>query len=533
MAVKNLKNNSRNISILLVLGLILLVYGLGTVYVVQFLSVLSTIFIVLGTVSFCICFFSIKSLLPKSASPSQWKKNMLFVILVILWATLFVMVNLLGYRHNKRWDLTKAKQHTLTDSTKDLIGSLYQDIRLTAFYVGLPPKYLEDLFREYQRLSRGKIVTEIIDPIVQIGYAAQFGDVISGKEKKVYIQSGKEQREVDFTDDILTEEVLTNEIVRVIRKVRRVYFLIGHNEFNIYEEGDSGLSAFKALLAGNNVITKRLMLGIEGEIPEDCDVLVIAGPKNHFTEKEEEIIQGYLKDGGDALFLIEHMLVTTPDKPLTEEEKRKNPSLNNILNDWGINIADDVVVDLSSHASGDAGSPATRNYMGHKSIVNDLDYTFFIRPRSISIRKGRRRTVRVAPIILTESDENSWGETNRELQIKYDAGVDRAGPVPIAFAIWEPKEEGEASDTRIIVITDADFLTNAYIDQYSNARLGINTISWLSEVDYQPLMDKRDVDVMRLDLTSMQKRQVGVILFLMPVFIAVAGIIFWVKQRIS
>jgi hypothetical protein len=117
--------------------------------------------------------------------------------------------------------------------------------------------------------------------------------------------------------------------------------------------------------------------------------------------------------------------------------------------------------------------------------------------------------------------------------VKYDAGIDRSGPVPIAFAVWEPKDEGEASDTRIVVITDADFLTNAYIGQYSNARLGINAVNWLSETDYEVFMDKRDIDITKLNLTSPQKRAVGVILFLMPVFIALAGVMVWIRQHIS
>ena len=171
--------------------------------------------------------------------------------------------------------------------------------------------------------------------------------------------------------------------------------------------------------------------------------------------------------------------------------------------------------------------------MAHRSIVHNLDYTFFVRPRSISIKKDRRASVRVAPIILTASDENSWGETNRTLDVKYDAGVDRPGPVPIAFAILEKKEEGEVSDTRIIVITDADFLTNAFIGQYSNAHLGLNAVNWLSESDYRVLINKKDIDVEKLDLTSKQKRVVGVILFLMPMLIAVAGIMAWIKKHLS
>ncbi|MBN1870640.1 MAG: GldG family protein [Candidatus Omnitrophica bacterium] len=527
------KDNSKNIIMLLALGTALLAFGLGASYVAQRMSRFNAAMSILGAASVLISYVRLRSLLPKTYSPSRWKRYALLAVLVVLWSALFIEANFFAYRHNVRWDLTKAKLHTLSKSTKDIVSDLGREIRFTAFFVGLPPKYLEDLFREYGRVSNGKIVTEIIDPIVQIGYAAQFGNVISGKERKVFVQSGKEQREVDFTDGVLSEEQLTNAVIQVTRRIRNVYFLIGHNEYNIYEDADTGLKVFEALLASNNIISQRLMLGIRGEIPGDCDVLIVAGPKNHLEPKEEEMIQAYLKRGGDALFLIENVVVTTPDKPLTEEEKGKNPSLNSILNDWGIHVADDVVVDLASHASGDVGSPATRNYLAHKAIVGELDYTFFVRPRSISMTKGRRPSVKVAPIILTASDENSWGETNRTLQVKFDEGIDRAGPVPIAFAIWEAKEEGEASDTRIIVITDADFLTNAFISQYSNARLGLNAVNWLSESDYRILVDHKDIDVPRLDLTSQQKRIVGVILFLMPVFIAMAGTMAWIKHRIS
>lgn len=528
-----IKDNSRNISILLILGIALLAYGLGASYVEGAVGRLNGALMILGVAALILSLMRIRSLLPKTFIPSRWRKYVLFIVLVALWTILFIEINFFAYHHNVRWDLTKAKQHTLAQSTKDLVKDLDQEIRLTALYVGLPPKYLEDLFREYERVSGGRISTEIIDPIVQIGYAAQFGNVISGRERKVIVQSGKEQREIDFTEENLSEEQLTNAIVRVTRRIRYVYFLIGHNEYNIYEDGDTGLKVFEAMLATNNVISQRLMLGIKGDIPEDCDVLVIAGPKNHLTQKEEEIIQAYLEEGGDALFLIENVIVTTPDNPLTEEQKKKNPSLNSILGEWGIEIADDVVVDLSSHASGDVGSPATRNYMPFKPITGDLDYTFFIRPRSVSMKEDRRQSIRLVPIVLTASSENSWGETNRTLKVKFDEGIDRAGPVPIAIAAFESKEEGEDSDTRIMVITDADFLTNAFIGQYSNARLGLNAINWLSETDYQVLIDKKDIEIERLDLTSKQKRAVGVVLFLMPVIIAVAGIIVWIRHHIS
>ncbi|MCK5493267.1 MAG: GldG family protein, partial [Candidatus Omnitrophica bacterium] len=338
----------------------------------------------------------------------QWKKYGMIIVVIIISAFLWAGTNFSAYTFNQRWDLTSAKQHTLTGNTIELIKGLTQGVQLTAFYVGMPPKYLEDLLKEYERHSEGRIKTEIIDPIVQIGYAAKFGNVISGKEKKVIVQSGVERMDINFTKIPLSEEQLTNAILRVTREARNIYFLTGHKEYSIHDKGDNGLSTLSKLLSANNISSKELMLGIEEEIPEDCDVLIIAGPHDSFTEKEEITIEKYLEQGGDALFLIEHIVVTSPDKPLTEEEKNMNPSLNSILNNWGINIGNDIVVDLSSHTSGDAGSPATRNYMPHKAITENLDYTFYVRPRSISVLENRRQSIKTAPIVFTASKEKSW-----------------------------------------------------------------------------------------------------------------------------
>ena len=111
------------------------------------------------------------------------------------------------------------------------------------------------------------------------------------------------------------------------------------------------------------------MLGISQSIPEDCDVLIIAGPKSELSQNEETLIADYLTKGGDALFLIEHTLVTSPDKPLSAAQLEKNPSLNVILNQWGLDVQADIVVDFTNHVGGDVGSPATKNYQKHKLIL--------------------------------------------------------------------------------------------------------------------------------------------------------------------
>jgi len=403
-------------------------------------------------------------------------------------------------------------------------------VKLSALYVGIPPTYLQDLFKEYERASNGKIKTEIIDPIEQIGYAAQFGNVINSKENKVIVCSGKERRDVDFTNEPLSEEQLTNAVVRVVREERRAYFLTGHGEYSLTDEGDQGLTKLSKSLADNNMSSREVLLCIEDKVPQDCDVLIIAGPHNELTGKEEEAIVQYLKQGGAALFLVENVVVTTPDKPLTQDQIHKNPSLNTILNQWGVNVEEDVVVDLVNHAGNDVGCPATRNYAGHKALTEGLDYTFYVRPRSITVLKERRPTINLARIVMTASGDKSWAETDRTLKVDFDPKLDTMGPVSLAFVIMEEKTAVMPTDTRIIVFTDADFLTNIYIDQYSNSRMGLNAINWLSEIEARVFVDSKEIKVERLDLTSKQRRQVAAILFLMPLVIVVGGIIVLMKR---
>jgi ABC-type uncharacterized transport system involved in gliding motility auxiliary subunit len=435
-----------------------------------------------------------------------------------------VSVNYAAFMMNHRWDLTSGKTHTLSAATEQFLSTVEDPLTMTVFYVGLPPKYLEDLLAAYERVSNGQVVAEIVDPLVNLGYAAQFGQRISGEERRVILQQpGGARRDITFTDDVLTENMINNAILQLTRPVRVACFLGGHGEADPFSDKEDGFSLFSKNLIANNVLVERLNLGADDGVPDHCAVLVIAGPMEPLRVKEVEVIQRYLRGGGRAFIMVENIILRESGMPLTSEELDRNPSMNELLEEWGVRVNQDVVVDLTNHAGGDVGSPATKNYMSHRAIVGDLDYTFFIRPRSISIVKDRRKTIKLAPLILTQSEESSWGEKNRHLEIRYEPETDRPGPVPIAFVIYEPGNDQEPG-TRLMVITDRDFISNAYINHHSNARLGLNAINWLTEKDYHVFVDEASVKEARLSLTSRQKREVAVILLMAPL----GMLLFWI-----
>jgi ABC-type uncharacterized transport system involved in gliding motility auxiliary subunit len=538
--------NKRNLlPLFCVFGLLCLILGLSLVYIKQQFSYLAMTLAAIGGIVFIVQISLIYRHSSSQDNSSRWIspfsfkrwKKLSMVICIVTGSMAFIGVShYLANNSNLRWDVTQDKQHTLSNNTKEYVSTLANEVQLTAFHVGMPPKYLLDLFKEYERVSKGVIKTEIIDPIEQIAYAAKFGNAINADERKVIVQSGSNRKGVDFTQSVLSEDKLTNAIASVSRAPRTVYFLTGHGEYSSSNVEFTGLSKFKQLLSDNNITSKTLMLGISQSIPVDCDVLIIAGPKTQLSLNEETVISDYLTIGGDALFLIEHTLVTTPDNPLSAEQLQKNPSLNTILNQWGLDVQSDIVVDLTNHIGDDVGSPATKNYQRHKALTEGLDYTFYVRPRSIHVLPQRRASIKHAVIASTASTENSWAETNRTLDIQFDPSTDTAGPIPFAYVVIEEKNDGLAedklSDTRLIVFTDADFLSNVYIEQYSNAQMGLNLVNWLAELDYKTYISAKETKVERLDLTSQQKRQVIVILFLLPFFLAISGLVVWLRTKV-
>ena len=62
--------------------------------------------------------------------------------------------------------------------------------------------------------------------------------------------------------------------------------------------------------------------------------------------------------------------------------------------------------------------------------------------------------------------------------------------------------------------------------------MGLNIVKWLAELDYQVFPSSTEIKVERLDLTSKQKRQVLVILFLLPFFFVIVGLIVWLRTKL-
>src|SRR5207302_8808257 len=90
--------------------------------------------------------------------------NLLVQLILIFF--LISAVNWFGFRHYKRWDVSRDQNYALSDKTKRFLSTIKGKIRITVFFSPTTPISgdVASLLTEYQYAAKGKIDVETIDP---------------------------------------------------------------------------------------------------------------------------------------------------------------------------------------------------------------------------------------------------------------------------------------------------------------------------------------------------------------------------------
>ncbi|GAB4346193.1 MAG: hypothetical protein Kow0099_27180 [Candidatus Abyssubacteria bacterium] len=431
-------------------------------------------------------------------------------IAVVLAFGIAALVEAFSYRHTWRKDFTESGRYSLSEQTVNVLKELEQPVKATVFIRKASPAYEEirDLLELYKYRSK-KFEVEVVDPDLNPVRAraadiARYGPVVA-------IFEGERGRE---TITELNEERITNALIKVTRGEKKVVcFLSGHGERVLEDRGDTGLNLARELLENKNYEARELMLIREEKVPDDCEMVVVAGPKTDLTEPELSALARYVEGGGRALFLVD---------PETA------PSLKPFLAKYGIVLGDDYVVDRLSRLFGaDYLVPVPTSYSDHAITRNFNIITFFPGARSVSVGKAEAG---VRTTWLAKTGEGSWAETDiarmtQDGEVSFNPEEDTPGPVTLG-AVAEVKtaqsaEEGEAAQAAVVVYGDSDFVTNARINLSGNADLFMNTINWLAREEALIAIAPKERRFTPVVMTATQGR----LLFLVSV-VALPGIVF-------
>jgi len=505
-----------------VLGVVLLLVGLIGYFVTGLFGRLPTILTAIGLALAIVGAAANARKLQGALSTRSAKFGLNAMMASVIVLAILVLVNFIAAQHKLRIDTTKSKQYSLSDQTRKVLKSLKREVHITAFYKTDEQRAAQDLLSEYGNLS-SKVRYEFIDPDRKPAIARRYAITAYNT---VVVESGDKEEKITN----LSEEDLTNAIIKATREgKKKIYFTEGHGERDIESLERKGYNVAKKELEKLNYGVEKVKLFEKGGVPEDCAVLVVAGPQTDLLPNEQDWIENYLKRGGAAFLLL---------------DPNQAPGMTSLVAKWGIQLGSDVVVDASGIGmlfGTDASMPIVSQYESHPITKDFRVMTIYPLARSVTPAANPPSGLTVQS--LGKTSPNSWGETNLygnqgQLTARFDAGQDLRGPISIAAVATKDAElapganEAKKPKSRLVVFGDSDFASNSFFGLQGDGDLFMNTVSWLAEEEDLVAIRPKDIEDRRVNLTNKQAKMILVFgVILLPLTVLGAGVGVYVKRK--
>ena len=452
--------------------------------------------------------------------------NMTAAILLV--SILVVVTSLLSLRHYIRWDLTSTGEHTLSEKTLQVLKTIHEPVEIKAFVKeGFQEADDAERILSAYRYASPHIHYEIIDPDRNPAITRRY----NVRSTNTFILEGYKRSQ---TVKIADEENLTTGLIRLSKEERQmVYWVTGHGERMFKGSEPESLSIIQENLTKENHQFEEIHL-TQMDIPGDASLVIVAAPEKPLFAEEIGSLRRYLNKGGSLIVFLEPFM---------------DAGLKDFLKEYGIAIANDIIVDKLSRAmGGDYLLPIVTQYGIHEITMNFRTSSFFNTARSVEEDKEKKRGVSLTSLGYTSS--NSWAETDRQALDEGRAGfdeLDRLGPISLAVvAELEPlvkKENDEKWDKgdnpieitgegRLAVFGDIDFASNKFFNFSGNGDFITNTINYMVGRKDLITIKKKHRPTEPLLLTRNQ----GIILFWIPVVVIplvvlTLGIVVWNRRR--
>src|SRR5579859_1429771 len=436
----------------------------------------------------------------------------LLVILAILGAA-----NWLADQHNKSIDSTANKKFSLSDQTIKVVKGLNKDVTITDYDKTSSFGTARDLLDRYSNLS-SKLHVVYLDPDKKPQLAKAAGIRSYGQ---IFVDSGTKKEEAKS----LTEEDVTGALIRSLKSgERNVCFVTGSGEHSLEDSGRTGYSNAKEALEKSNYKTKTISLlsGPKPEVPADCTVLVVAGPKYEYTQPAVDAIQAYVANGGRALLMLD------PALKMGKEDMQENAGLDKMLESWGVTMDKDLALDTSGVGQIfglNEVIPLVTTYESHP-IVRDLKEvaTAFPLARTVEVKSGGSVEK------LFSTSDNSYATTNlSSAEIRIDPKKDKKGPLTLAAA---GTVKTGAKEGRFVAVGSSNWAANNILRFNGNRDLFLNMMNWLSSDEDLISIRPKEPEDRRLMLS---RRQMSMIfsssVIGLPLIVVAAGLMVWWKRR--
>ncbi len=469
----------------------------------------------------------------RSFSGKNVKYGSVAISSVLLFLAILVAINYMSRRQGwtKRWDLTQNKQFSLSDQTRQILSELTQPVVIKAFHATGDQNSVLDRMQEYTYLSK-QISVEYIDAVRSPVESQKYE--ITQVPTIIAEYNGRRERST-LTDEQNISNMLKKLIVGAAKKV---YFVTGHGEHDPKGTDPLGYSGISDALKNDNFETEALPLAQAGKIPEDANVLVIAGPKTDPFPAEIEALRAFLKKGGKLLIALDPPEKGTGPEPL---------GLIALAREWGINVGNDVVIDVSGFGRQIGAGPTVPIATPQPHPINK-DFTLataYELARSVTPIEGgasgkfAQKVVETSPRSWAEADLKGLYVENPKVEPNFDKG-DKQGPISLMAAASAPATDAPAPadanapkpESRLVVVGDSDFASNRLANIQGNRDIFLNICNWLAQQEDLIAIRPKDPSDRPLQMTADHyKMTVWAALLVFPGLLFANAVRVWWRKR--
>lgn len=475
---------------------------------------------------------------------------------LFLLAVNLALLNYLGGRHYVRADWTAARVYAVADKTRRVLAGLRQRVEVTVLMAPSAPTadsvYPEtrELLRQLARWSpqlHTRFVDVDADPAAAALLAQRLGvPAVELREGVVVVAcAGRSrylparalaERRSEAGGRAITAFRGEPELLAALLAVTQarpvtVCFTTGHGEAPIDSYAPAGYGELADELR-RDALQPRAIGGAEllgGAV--GCNVLLLGGPTRSVAGPELAALDRYLTRGGRLLLLIGPLL----DRGVT---RYRGCGLEPWLASWGLVLPRTVVVDPQAvpgeqplltwgTRDGYSSHPLARVMVGRLTVW-PLAREVRPAPQAPGVRSG------IEAVALVESSARGWAEGDLaalrgDRALRFDAGLDGPGPVPVAAAVrWRT--------TRIVVLGSERGVLNDRLagdtSRDDNRDLVLSALHWLVDETQRLGIGPRVVERTRLVADAAQlTRVLALTVVALPGIALAAALIAWWRRR--
>ncbi len=432
----------------------------------------------------------------------RWGTSLHRLTAVGLATLLLVLVNLLAVRLDVQWRLP-GPHGGLSQRARAMMAATHGEVEVKVL---LPRSHKE--FEPLRQLlanlrdaaaaaaDGARLEIELVDPYRDLARAAQLARLYDVTGWAVVFVKGERVEKVPLDEMVETIEPADEGLVATAPPLRRfrgeqlcvtalarlaqprrpvIYALEGQGERDI-DDYDllGGYSDFAREIRRDGYDLRKLRLAGGDGIPADCDVLLIAGPRQPPATEVRGTIEAYLARGGRLLFLA--------------DRARELPhGWEGVMERLGLRFANLTAVGARTLG----GFYLIVDRFSLHPIARELERNavYFVNPQVIDViapqQGGAADHLRTD--VVAAAPNGAWGETDPDqLPRRFDPGIDRQGRLPLVVAV--ELGAGLGADVglrpmRAVVFGDSHVAVNAVLSggRTGNRDLLLNAIHWLAE----------------------------------------------------